>query len=1183
MMDCAGGGLGRIFSCVLVLGFLLASARAQEAGEARDLPAVQELDARIAEIEADETLNADLKASLLTEYRAARQEVNRIAEIKESASQFKRDAETAAARAEEIQRETAVVERELTRHREHPDSFEFWEKSAEELEAARSARVAELAVLEQDLQEIEANRKQRTARRAEIEQQQADAAERRAELQRQLDAPAAEAIAPELNEARQLVARLRLEAFRQAQTANGFELAKYGAEESVGLLEKQQELLQKKMERQEALIARITNRIREMGQAEAKSLEKQAAAQMEAFKESPLKAVAAQSAAYANEFQRYLTKIEGVEREEKQTRERLEQQQAQLAEIQEKEEQVGLTRGIGLMLREQRADLPNLGERERQIANREVTIEDALQQSWDYARERENLPSAEELVRRLEQAASEQAEKRVRFSDEEREELIRDAGRLLETREQLLIDLEQRSKDYFEALTALDSVDRQFVQNTREYLQYINERILWTRSAKLLTFSTVQTQTESWRWLFSATNWWSVLNELADDAIMRPFGFWPALIVVLALAIFRTGFRRRIQSLGKQASKRGFTDYQPTARTAALTMMSAAVVPLALAFLSWRLMDHTGGDSFRLAVAGALAACAVVLFPLELLSESCRHSGLAEAHFNWPPRAVSHLRRGIWWLRTLGLPITFLTVMLHSHDPREGSTAPERLLFLAGMVLIAATLYWLLSGNGSLTKSLKIEYPHGYFSRYQTLWLIFGVGIPLGLGGLSIAGFHYSAIQVSSQLMWTIWLAVILVLARSLAMRWIVLSRRRILLEQAEQRRAAAAEEESQEAGNAMVPPVIEETDVSKNTAQTRRFLDILVWGVALAGLWFVWNSTFPAIRALDTPIRTLWTDENAFTTIEEPGDAETPAHPAAASDADPIEESSELADVSDPIAGLTWLALGGALLIALFTFLASRDLPGLMEMSVLNRLPMDNASRYAATRLTSYAIVIVGVLLAANTIGLKWENVQWLAAALTVGLGFGLQEIFANFVSGLILLFERPIRVGDIVTLDGVTGVVSRIRMRATMITNWERQEFIVPNKDLITGRLLNWTLSTSTTRMTLKVALTQGSDTEQARQLLLRASTENPFVLDDPGPTATFDGFDDGRLHLTLRCYLDGMDQWFDVTHDLHTRIVETFGEAGLDVAFPSRDLHLRSVPPERVRPVEGEIFTPSPVGGP
>ena len=120
------------------------------------------------------------------------------------------------------------------------------------------------------------------------------------------------------------------------------------------------------------------------------------------------------------------------------------------------------------------------------------------------------------------------------------------------------------------------------------------------------------------------------------------------------------------------------------------------------------------------------------------------------------------------------------------------------------------------------------------------------------------------------------------------------------------------------------------------------------------------------------------------------------------------------------------------------------------------------------------------------------------MAAALSVGLGFGLQEIVANFISGIIVLFERPIRVGDVVTLEGDTGTVTKINMRATTLTNWDRQEIIVPNKNLITGRILNWTLNAGLNRIVIPVGVAYGTDTERAAEILIDVATQHPNLLD-------------------------------------------------------------------------------------
>jgi potassium efflux system protein len=202
---------------------------------------------------------------------------------------------------------------------------------------------------------------------------------------------------------------------------------------------------------------------------------------------------------------------------------------------------------------------------------------------------------------------------------------------------------------------------------------------------------------------------------------------------------------------------------------------------------------------------------------------------------------------------------------------------------------------------------------------------------------------------------------------------------------------------------------------------------------------------------------------------------------------------------------------------------------------------------------------VIVGF----NSLGVGWSKVQWLATALTFGLAFGLQEIFANFVSGLIILFERPIRVGDVVTVDDVSGVVSRVRIRATTITNWDRKEYVIPNKEFITGRLLNWTLTDKVNRIVINVGVAYGTDTEQARQIMLKICREHPQILADPPTEVSLEGFGDSALNFVVRTFLPNLDNRLEVIHQLHTEINRAFRDAGIEIAFPQRDLHIRTMP--------------------
>jgi potassium-dependent mechanosensitive channel len=262
------------------------------------------------------------------------------------------------------------------------------------------------------------------------------------------------------------------------------------------------------------------------------------------------------------------------------------------------------------------------------------------------------------------------------------------------------------------------------------------------------------------------------------------------------------------------------------------------------------------------------------------------------------------------------------------------------------------------------------------------------------------------------------------------------------------------------------------------------------------------------------------------------------------------------------PNAGITLADLAMAIVTLAMVWVANRNVPGFLEIVVLSHLPLKSGERYAITTVCRYVIIAVGVTVTCGFLGLSWGKVQWLLAAMTVGLGFGLQEIFANFISGLILLFERPIRVGDTVTIGEISGTISRIHIRATTVTTWDRKELIIPNKEFVTGQVVNWTLSDSVVRIVIPVGVAYGSDTHRVESVLRRIVDEHPMVIRDPLPQVFFVGFGASSLDFEARVFIADVDQLAAVRHELLNAIDRAFQKAGIEIAFPHRDIHIRSI---------------------
>jgi potassium efflux system protein len=151
---------------------------------------------------------------------------------------------------------------------------------------------------------------------------------------------------------------------------------------------------------------------------------------------------------------------------------------------------------------------------------------------------------------------------------------------------------------------------------------------------------------------------------------------------------------------------------------------------------------------------------------------------------------------------------------------------------------------------------------------------------------------------------------------------------------------------------------------------------------------------------------------------------------------------------------------------------------------------------------------------------------------------------------------------VGDVVTIADVSGVVSRIHMRATTITDWDRKELIIPNREFITGRVLNWTLTDQVNRVVVNVGVAYGSNTQLAADILMKIAQEHPIVLDEPSPRVTLESFGDSSLNFVLKCFLPNLENRPTVVHELHMTIEREFRLAGIEIAFPQHDIHVRSI---------------------
>ena len=240
----------------------------------------------------------------------------------------------------------------------------------------------------------------------------------------------------------------------------------------------------------------------------------------------------------------------------------------------------------------------------------------------------------------------------------------------------------------------------------------------------------------------------------------------------------------------------------------------------------------------------------------------------------------------------------------------------------------------------------------------------------------------------------------------------------------------------------------------------------------------------------------------------------------------------------------------------------ATRWLQRILETRVFPQTRLDAGLRNSLKTTVGYAGLLIAVAAGISTVGIDLSNLAIIAGALSVGIGFGLQNVVNNFVSGLILLVERPVKVGDWIVVGEHQGYVQRINVRATEIQTFQRSSVIIPNSELLSSALVNWTHKDAVARIDVPVGVSYASDVDLVRDTLLEVATSHPEITRDPEPFVLFTAFGDSSLDFELRCFIPQAGEVFRISTEIRFEIVRRFRERGIEIPFPQRDLHLRGL---------------------
>ncbi len=603
----------------------------------------------------------------------------------------------------------------------------------------------------------------------------------------------------------------------------------------------------------------------------------------------------------------------------------------------------------------------------------------------------------------------------------------------------------------------------------------------------------------------------------------------PILAALLLVGISISSRRHYHAFLARATSRVGKVtqdQFSLTLRTVFWSIVVALPLPVLWAALGYGL-QNAWPYPIAVAIGDGVTATLPVLWAFMISAAFARPQGLFVVHFRWPQLRVARAMR--YYSLTIGfiVPLIMLLIAFDNLEDRQFYATLGRLCFI--LICGALCVVTISLKRAGIPLHLDKE-GSGENMVNRALWNLM-ICIPLIAALTACIGYLATSQALLARLETSVAIWFLLLVIYHIIRRWMLIQRRRIAFDRARQRRAemlahrARGEEEVTHSGDGgeMDEPVI---DLDAISAQSLRLVRSILTLIALVSVIVLWSELHSAFAFMENI--SLW-------------------------------------DVSTTVQGVESLQpiTLGAVLIAILVFIITtqlvRNMPALLELAILQHLSLAPGTGYAITTLTKYLLLLIGGLVGFSMIGIEWSKLQWLVAAMGLGLGFGMQEIFANFISGLIILFEKPIRIGDTVTIRDLTGSITRINTRATTITDWDRKEIIVPNKAFITEQFINWSLSDSVTRVVLTIPAPASTNSEEVTNLLLQACHRCSYVLETPAPEVFLVDLQQGIQLFELRIHAAEMGHRMPLRHELHQLILQGFREHGLEMPFPPFQVRL------------------------
>ena len=758
---------------------------------------------------------------------------------------------------------------------------------------------------------------------------------------------------------------------------------------------------------------------------------------------------------------------------------------------------------------------------------------------------------------------------------------------LLATRARLLERLISEYRDYSTGLTDLNTLSEELLNELEAGYEFTLERVYWRRSIAGPLIPATSDIRGAAGWLFGNPEWPATVSRSLEDALGRPVMWVGGLAIVVLLFVRRRKFEERLLRAGELTAE-SEKPVRPLVESFLMTFLLAIPGPLLMAgvgfFLLWpepAMVAEYVGIALIAAAAGAVS--------LELIVQFFRPGGVAEIQFGWHATESRKIQREIRYLMFVLVPSGLLCTAF-GQEASDHVGIPTRVAYVESLGRIAFIVSALAIAITSfrLLRWLAWQKKNALRPLQRLLFSVLGITSLVSVF-LACAGWYLTGFILLLLVFRSFFLALFVGLAMAFLDRSRLLREKRLLeIQTAEQ----ADLEAKGGAGRPDLEAEDKKIDVVAANRRVREVIRIVGAIVLFIGIFSIWSAQIPSLRLLNRiqilpTVRILPSEEVIPADVVVAAEAAAP-QTAPSQLATPLEAlvPSGAPSGSQERASAEWsLTLGGllmAILIAVATTLVAKYIPSLFDFAILSRFRISSGDRTAITTIVSYVLVIIGISAAATKIGLQWSQIQWLAAAFSFGLGFGLQDIFANFFSGLTLLFERPMKVGDFCKFGEQIGTVESIGLRSTRVRGTDRTLINVPNADFSKKELVNFAARDRYLLRTT-IGLRYETTPEQMRYVLAKIRElflSHPKITEEPA-RARFVGYGAHSLNIDIFAYGLAKDwgEFLGVQEDVLLRIMKIVLESGTGFAFPSQTLYLardHGNDPEKTAAAEAEVQT-------